>query len=191
MSPPPTFPDYLRTLYALWNARRGMRVMPSRSDFRTEELQPWLSELHLVSVRPEGFRFTVFAAGPASRYGHEMSGRYVCELEPATLAVEIQHAYRAVVETRTPVFGIETAQPFRGLHRSWSRLILPLSDDGLAVDRLLVAMWDDSINIGFGARSRAVQELMTSKWVLAETFENELPHSVPSGSAEMALAVAG
>ena len=190
MSAPPTFPEYLSTLFALWNTKRGMRVMPSRRDFATVELLPWLSELHLVAVRPDGLHFIVFATGPATRYGAEMTGRTVAELEPDTMAREVERAYLAAVETRAPMFGTQSTQGFGGRRHSWSRLILPLSEDGLAVDRLFVAVWEEGI--GFGIRSRAAQALLTSKWILAETFESELPQPVPSstGAAEMALAAA-
>ncbi len=173
MSLPTAFPDYLRTLFALWSTKRGMRVMPSRRDFATVELQPWLNELHLVAVRPEGLRFIVFATGPATRYGAEMTGRYVTDLEPRAMADEVERAYLTTVETRAPVFGTHVARSADSEPQTWSRLILPLSDDGLAVDRLFVAVWDGSA--GFGPRSRAVQALLTSKWALAETFEAVMP----------------
>ena len=93
MSLPAAFPDYLRTLFALWDTKRGLRIMPSRRDFATVELQPWLNELHLVAVRPEGLRFVVFASGPATRYGTEMTGRTVGDLQPAAMADEVERAF--------------------------------------------------------------------------------------------------
>jgi hypothetical protein len=173
MSLPTTFPDYLRTLFALWNTKRGSRSLPSRRDFATVDLQPWLNELHLVAVRPEGLRFIVFATGPATRYGTEMTGRYVADLQPAAMADEVERAYLTAVETRSPVFGTHVARGTDGGPQTWSRLILPLSDDGIAIDRLFVAVWDGSA--GFGPRSRAAQALLTSKWALAETFEAVMP----------------
>jgi hypothetical protein len=147
--------------------------MPARRDFATVELQPWLNELHLVAVRPEGLRFVVFASGPASRYGAEMTGRYVADLQPAAMADEVERAYLTAVETRTPVFGTHANRGFGTDSHSWSRLILPLSEDGITVDRLLVAVWEGST--GFGPRSRAHQALLTSKWALAEAFEAAAP----------------
>jgi hypothetical protein len=176
MSPPVTFPSTLGALFHLWNNKRDTRAMPSRRDFTTVELQPWLSELHLVAVHPEGLRFVVFAPGPADRYGADMTGRYVSDLEPPELAREAGRAYSAAIETRAPMFSTQSASD-SGRRRSWSRLILPLSDDGLAVDRLFVAMWDEGS--GFGLRSGVLQSLLISKWVLAES-ESELPRSTSS-----------
>lgn len=178
MSLPRAFPSFLSSLLQLWTDRCGDRAMPARRDFCTVDLEPWLSELHLVAVRPEGLRFAVFAAGPASRYGREMSGRYVSELEPAALADDVERAYLAAVETRTPVLGTQVTQPFGAQQRTWSRLILPLSDDGTTVDRLLVAVWDDSI--GLRQTSRAMHALLISQWILAETFETEIPQPIVS-----------
>ena len=175
MSLPASFPDYLRALYALWDTKRGTRVMPARRDFATVELQPWLNELHLVAVSPEGLRFVVFASGPASRYGTEMTGRYVADLQPAAMADEVERAYLTAVETRAPVFGTHANRGFGTDSQTWSRLILPLSDDGVRVDRLFVAVWEGST--GFGPRSRAHQALLTSKWALAETFEAPAPQA--------------
>ena len=169
MSLPTAFPDYLRTLFALWNTKRGLRVMPSRRDFATVELQPWLNELHLVAVRPEGLRFVVFASGPATRYGTEMTGRTVGDLQPAAMADEVERAYLTAVETRSPVFGTHANRGFGTESQTWSRLILPLSEDGVAVDRLFVAVWEP--DTGCADRSRAHQALLTSKWALAEAFE--------------------
>ncbi|MSP48633.1 MAG: PAS domain-containing protein [Alphaproteobacteria bacterium] len=178
MSPPIAFPACLNSLFALWNTKRGRRAMPSRHDFRTAELEPWLAELHLVAVRPEGLRFIVFAPGPATRYGAEMTGRYVADLEPRSMADEVEHAYLAAAETRTPVFGARVPQGLGSQRQSWSRLILPLSEDGLAVDRLFVAVWDGGI--GVGARSPAAKSILTSKWILAEAFEFDLAQPVPT-----------
>lgn len=175
MSLPTSFPDYLRALYALWETKRGSRFMPSRRDFATVELQPWLNELHLVAVGQEGLRFIVFASGPASRYGAEMTGRYVADLQPAAMADEVERAYLTAVETRAPVFGMHANRGFGTDSQTWSRLILPLSDDGVTVDRLFVAVWEGST--GFGPRSHAHQALLTSKWALAETFEAPTPQA--------------
>lgn len=169
MSLPTTFPDYLSTLFALWHAKRGSRAMPARRDFATVELRPWLNELHLVAVRPEGLRFTVFASGPASRYGAEMTGRYVTDLQPAAMADEVERAYLTAVETRSPLFSTHANRGFGTESQNWSRLILPLSDDGVTVDRLLVAVWEGST--GFGPRSSAHLSLLTAKWAFAESFE--------------------
>lgn len=178
MSIPAAFPTYLSALLQLWTDKCRGRALPARSDFLTIDLEPWLSELHLVAVRPEGMRFVVFAAGPASRYGEEMTGRYVSELEPVSLADDVGRAYRAAVETRAPVLGTQVTQPFGGQRSSWSRLILPLSDDGATIDRLLVAVWDDSI--GISPKSRTLHALMLSKWTLAEAFESEFPQPITS-----------
>lgn len=190
MSPPAAFPAFLSALLQLWTDKRGDRTMPARRDFRTVDLEPWLSELHLVAVRPEGLRFIVFAVGPASRYGREMTGRYVSELEPAAMADDVERAYLTAVETRAPVLGTQVTQPFGGARRTWSRLILPLSDDGTAVDRLLVAVWDDAISLA--PRTHAAHALLLSKWTMAETFETEIPQSIasPPRAAERTLTVA-
>jgi hypothetical protein len=178
MSPPVTFPGTLSALFHLWSRKRGAQAMPARRDFSVVELQPWLSDLHLVAVRPEGLRFLVFAPGPAERYGAEMTGRYVSELEPAEMARDVEQVYCAAVETRAPVFSTQNLPGSGG--RSWSRLILPLSDDGRTVDRLFVAMWEESD--GIGRRSAALQSLLVSRWILAES-ETALQRS-PASSGD-------
>lgn len=181
MSPPAAFPAFLSALLQLWTDKRGDRTMPARRDFRTVDLEPWLSELHLVAVRPEGLRFIVFAVGPASRYGREMTGRYVSDLEPEMLATETERSYRAAAESRAPAFCAGSTRPFRGKARTWSRLILPLSDDGLTVDHLLVAIRDDGAEAG--ANSIAAQELMAAQWALAAVFGRRPNRSLASPGA--------
>ncbi len=183
MSLPKAFPAFLSRLLQLWTDKCRGRAMPARRDFLAVDLEPWLTELHLVAVRPEGLRFIVFAEGPAGRYGREMTGRYVSELEPPALADEVERAYLAAVATRAPVLGTHVTQPFGQPRRTWSRLILPLSDDGGAVDRLLVAVWDESV--GLSRKSAAAHALLMSRW----TLDTEIPQSVasPPPAAEMAL----
>ncbi len=184
MSLPRAFPAFLSGLLQLWTDTCRGRAMPARRDFRALDLAPWLSELHLVAVRPEGLRFIVFAAGPAGRYGREMTGRYVSELEPPALADEVERAYLAAVEARAPVLGTHVTQPFGQPRRTWSRLILPLSDNGAAVDRLLVAVWDDSV--GLSRKSAGAEALLMSRW----TLDTEIPQSFapPPQAAGMAPA---
>lgn len=178
---PASYPDRLRTLHALWDSRRGGRAMPALGAFGIDELKPWLSETHLVAVHPDGLRFAVFASGPASRYGREMTGRYVSDLEPETLATETERSYRAAAESRAPAFCAGSTRPFRGKARTWSRLILPLSDDGLTVDHLLVAIRDDGAEAG--ANSIAAQELMAAQWALAAVFGRRPNRSLASPGA--------
>src|SRR5215470_982711 len=49
-------------LYQYWNARRGIRLMPSRADIDPVEMRQWLPRIMLVDVDPEG-KFTYRLVG--------------------------------------------------------------------------------------------------------------------------------
>ncbi len=87
MSIPAAFPTYLSALLQLWTDKCRGRALPARRDFLTIELEPWLSELRLVAVRPEGMRFIVFAAGADGR-------RKLAAAAPASLYLRLPPVYR-------------------------------------------------------------------------------------------------
>src|SRR5262245_30348385 len=106
--------DDLRAFYALWDAKRGGRLLPARSDLEFAELRPWLESLHIVEVLADDFRFKIFATNSTLRLGAEMTGQLLSKLEPRQLAEDAGTDYRRCVETRTPIFADRTRQHMDG-----------------------------------------------------------------------------
>src|SRR6185503_17392695 len=134
-------------LYQYWNARRGIRSMPTRADIDPLEMRQWLPRLTLVDVSPDGERFTYRLVGTqiVDLLGVNPTGRLVETAWPEETAGLVLDRFREVVETRAPVFcqqikcWLEDQKP-----TAWA-MRLPLSSDGEDVDMILAYLSD---NIG-------------------------------------------
>lgn len=132
-----TLPEYHAGLHALWQSRRGGRVLPAWRAFDVLELAPWLGWLHLVEVLPgHDYRWAVYGSSVASIYNREWNGRRfsdVAHANPASLFAW----YDACVAERRPLLHRHDIDN-EGRPVRWSRLFLPLGDDGAVVDRVIV-----------------------------------------------------
>jgi hypothetical protein len=131
-----------RALLDLRRARRNLRRMPARRDFDVLELRPWLGDLHMFEVVDGGkdFRYRIYATNIAIDAGREMTGKLMSETpEPHLRAIglacydEVRRAAVPYLIQRPTV--IKTALGYDTIR---DYLVLPLSDDGTVVDRLLV-----------------------------------------------------
>jgi PAS domain S-box-containing protein len=126
-------------LQALWQQKRKGDRLPARADFTLGSVRRWASHLFIAAVLPDGrFQFTMFGSDLTDVYGCDLSGALLDELTPADVwKVVIQH-YREVVQTKQPLFC-----PISVSNGRWytevSRLLLPLSNDGVTVSFILGA----------------------------------------------------
>jgi hypothetical protein len=132
-------PPDLTQFLDLWEAKRRGRAMPARADFTVEELQPWLSRLHLVRVEGDDGRYVVFSTASAERYGREMTGKLISQFEPIEMAERALADHRALIRGRAPDYSVVN-DTFGPVLMHWCRLAVPLSDDGSTIDRYLVAL---------------------------------------------------
>lgn len=134
----------LSHVLAYWNRQRGSKAMPERRDIDPAGLGARaLPHVLLVDVVDGGarFRFRLCGTAVADAAGLDLTGRYIDELNPnATYAAYIIGLYRKVVATQRPVYS-ESAymQPASRARRSTRRVMCPLSEDGVTVDRVLAA----------------------------------------------------
>lgn len=133
----------LRRILAYWNAKRGARAMPSRADIDLAEIKDLEPNLLLVAVEggePPQFRFAAFGENVVSLFGENPEGHELGEY--AGKGAEIVRAgYMAVLAEKCPLrqwnfgsFGMEASEPVL----RYERVLLPLSDDGVAVNGILV-----------------------------------------------------
>jgi len=130
----------LHDLLDFWHQKCAGRRMPARKDFDVFELRPWLGRLHLVQVVAGGedFRFTIYGSEVAVLHGTDLTGKALSSIaEPARESV--RRAYAATCRSRAPLF-IEDDRLVRSSLTRLENLILPLSDDGRTVNRLLIGV---------------------------------------------------
>jgi len=131
----------LQRIYGYWSAKRGDRPMPRRADLDPTEIPPrLLPGITLVDVVPDPRRYVYRLVGTmeVEVRGFDPTGRSVEEAYFGENAEDATACYDRVVETRTPVLD---PKPFLERRRGYSgaeSLFLPLSQDGAAVNMILV-----------------------------------------------------
>jgi len=133
------------SLYQYWNARRGVRAMPSRGDIDPSEMRQWLPRLTLVDVGGEGSQFIYRLVGTqmVDLLGINPTGRPVATAWPENLAPGVVDAYREVVAMRAPVFCEQVSQWLDDQRPNAWAMRLPLSSDGEEVDMVLCYLSDN------------------------------------------------
>ena len=133
--------EKLRRLHRDWDLRRGGRKFPARADFNPWDLKYIVGNLSLIDVLrdPLRFVFRLHATGNAERIGVDLTGKEVAMMPTAKLAARVRAHYELVVATGAPV-----AQHRDGRfdERDWDYevLVLPLSNDGAAINMLMSAL---------------------------------------------------
>lgn len=131
------YPEIAQVL-AYWRARKGDRAFPSRADVDPLEFSRALPRVMMVDVSydPLEFRYRVAGTGLFAMHGQELTGKLARELDPAEFGAMIHRHYSEVIERRVPILHlIELTVNY--LATSYARIILPLSSDGTAIDRLM------------------------------------------------------
>ena len=129
--------DQLRAIHDYWDAKRDGRPMPKRSDILGEELEPWRGNIIIVRVEePQDFFYEFFGDNILSLFGRNIQGDRLSAFSGKSADI-IRDGYLATVRERTPHhqsnFGGVAGDVYQ-----YERVLLPLSDDGEAVDSLLV-----------------------------------------------------
>jgi len=129
----------LHTVFAYWNEKRGVRVMPARADIDPAELKSVLPYLMLTDVVDGGvrFRYRLCGTAGAEAFGQELTGRYVDEVMTGRYREFIEGLYRDVVAQKRPVYSISSYGGWRRAQMWTQRLMMPLSSDGENVDIVL------------------------------------------------------
>lgn len=125
-------------MLAYWRAKKGDRDFPSRVDIDPLDFTRALPRVMMAEVTadPLEFRYRVAGTGLFAMHGQELTGKLAHELEPPEFGALIHRHYVEVIERRIPILhGIELTVNY--LATSYARIILPLSSDGKAIDRLM------------------------------------------------------
>ena len=137
----PTAPK-LQRLYQDWDDRRQGREFPTRADFAPDELKYILGNLSIVDVtyNPLNFRYRIYGTKLTNRLGKEMTNKSVDEFPSQQHSALARAHFTEVVEYRVPIAHVR----YHLSNKSDSPpecevLVLPLSDDGKTIDRLMVA----------------------------------------------------
>jgi hypothetical protein len=132
----------LKTLHKAWAARCAGRPMPARKDLSPRDIKGILPAVFMADVIDGGENFVCTVHGTAlSRItGNNAAGRKVTANSGGPLEQRIWSYLRRCAETAAPV-AIITQQAVVEAYRfaRGENLILPLSDDGVTVNKIIAA----------------------------------------------------
>lgn len=123
----------MRSLFLLWSDRRGDRPMPARRDMPPAAMVGHLPRIALVDVLDIEplFRVRLWGTELADRSGIDLTG------QPVEFP-GVRERAEWLVEHRKPYFVHDRPIVWSDRdYRYYDTLALPLSDDGVAVDKIL------------------------------------------------------
>jgi hypothetical protein len=128
----------LRFALDYWFRKRAGRLAPTRADIDPIDIAPLLPRVMLVDVstNPVDFRFRLAGTGLFKIHGAELTNKRALELEPPAYGALIHRHYCDALERRAPIAHrlLIECQTRRS---AYLRIILPLSEDGVVINRLL------------------------------------------------------
>lgn len=132
----------LRALYEYWNAVRGDRSMPWRTEIDPAEIPKLLPHIILYDVvTGGGYVIRLVGEEVVGFVGHNATGQPAGSALPPRAAEILQRILDAVAMERVPKFRAGKAhwQPDKS-YRDFEACFLPLSGDGEIVDVILCAV---------------------------------------------------
>lgn len=126
---------------AYWQQKRGARFAPSRADIEPREARAFLSHIQIFDILDEGraFRPRLIGTAMIQVLNEDSTGRIFDGSSTRLVVHRVLRAIRWVVEHRAPLrtFAARTAIEGKDIY-AHETVFLPLSNDGAAVDMMLV-----------------------------------------------------
>jgi hypothetical protein len=132
----------LTTLLMYWQMRAAGRLAPSRAEISAKDIPSVLRNLHLYEVQDEGraFRLRLLGTQLVEAVGSDPTGKIVTENDPEPMYQRVYQGLQQVLKRRSPIYMLarRSAMPQMSFLPTES-LLLPLSDDGKTIDKILAA----------------------------------------------------
>jgi len=130
----------LQSLYTFWLEQRGGAPLPLASSLNPADLRPWLGNLLIMDVvRGADFVYSYYGQSFADAFGQDRVGQSIARL-PDPQGDILRAEYDRVRSEGKPAARVYSAD-FDGVPSTWERLVLPLSEDGAKVGKLLVGAY--------------------------------------------------
>jgi hypothetical protein len=138
----------LRLLHEYWDRKRAGRKMPARADLDPLDMTFVIGNIILVDVldeMPPRFRIRLHGTNLTQRVGYELTGKMLDELPITEFRTLAQQSFARVANTGEATHG-KRDRIIDGRFARYETVIMPLSDDGVRVDRLIVGLIHDDEN---------------------------------------------
>jgi hypothetical protein len=127
----------LQHLKALWERKRGEKLMPARAQFAIQELQPWFGNLALIDIPYHTVRLC--GTNLISRFGRDATGCDITGLGD-DVAASITSYIDCARATKSPSASMYNCI-VEGVWMSFQELILPLSESPTEVTMILLGSY--------------------------------------------------
>lgn len=127
--------------YAYWISKNDSGRLPRRSDIRPAEIPRLLPDVMLLDVRREpdwNFRYRLIGTRVVEYCHDDYTGMWLSEIAHQRPPGELWNNFRQAAEQAMPLF---PRSPYEGPRTDFRRaedIILPLAEDGVRVDTLLI-----------------------------------------------------
>ncbi len=130
----------LGPLYAYWRGKRGGRAMPRRADIMPGEIPRLLPHVQIVERVDGRYRYRLSGTAINEAYGREHTGKFLdAVLTPDRLKLAVE-TYDHLYAAKCPLIARSTLITRENRRAIALRLMLPLSDDGVTVNKVLVGV---------------------------------------------------
>jgi len=135
----------LARLYDYWEQKRAGRRAPRRAEIDPTEIPELLAHMFICDVLrdPLDYRYVLSGTELTGAFGMDFRGKKFAEIFSGPSATEIRREYDKVVETWGPVVTTHDASWIDKEFLTYSRLLLPLSEDDKVVSKLFGAAFFD------------------------------------------------
>jgi len=129
----------LRDLFEYWDEKRRDRRMPLRSEVDPAEIPSLLPHMMLVDTAEtlSDFRYRLFGTSVCQGFGHDRTGERFGDLPQIDNYDAVYEGYWLTYTTGEPQYFPGRIVSEQKDYISYSRLTLPLSEVGAAVDMIL------------------------------------------------------
>jgi hypothetical protein len=134
----------LNLVYEYWNGCRNDGLLPRRKDIDVLQLKPVLGHTHLVDVSaqdPADYRFRLYGSKVRLDRFRNYSNTRVGDYPSIPYRTALIEDYSSVAWSGTPLYQHIVAR-LQSIRYSYSRLLLPLAEDGRKVNMLVVCTRD-------------------------------------------------
>ncbi len=131
--------DDILAFHKFWTGKCAGRTMPARHDFDPADMVAFLSGITLIDVVEDDRRFIYRLMGTreVAMRGNDPTGKGVADGFFATSAEAALASYDDVIVRRAPRFEQRRFVTPDGRIGNEQTVILPLSDDGLAINKII------------------------------------------------------
>lgn len=135
----------LREIVDFWESLRQDGRLPSRTDFKPEDLRNWLSHILLVDIVDGGkrFRWRLLGTAITDVLQRDNTGKWFDEIYKGEQLAAFEENYALAFHHKKPFWFQGTFEYTNKEHISFRSVHLPLASNGVDVDMVLVLLQYD------------------------------------------------